>query len=257
MKISSFNERMNRDGYFLVEGFIDRKLIDRLLYDLKKSYLLCRKVQLRNGVENSEGTCHHLIGQGDSFMDCLASFEKINSYLEDYFCGKYILNSFGGNILKSNSSYANNIHRDQRSYSGDLPLMLNTIVMLDDFTKDNGATWLMKGGHVWENKPHKEVFYDNAIQAVVPAGSVLMFNSNLWHAAGENKSYKPRRSLTPIFSRPFVKPGYDYPRSLGYDYGSTYSSYLRQVLGYNSRVPADLTEWYQSKQRRYYRSDQE
>lgn len=252
----NFTEKMNKDGFYIFENFIEKKLIERLIKDLNKSYLLCRRVQIKNGINDSDGTCHHLIGQADSFMGCLAEFEKLNPFIESYFKGKYILNSFGGNILKGNSSYANKIHRDQRSFSGEFPLMLNTLVMLDDFTNDNGATWLSMGGHKLSDRPMKEMFFYNAVQAIAPAGSVVVFNSNLWHAAGENKTYKPRRSLTPLFCRPFMKPGFDYPRVLGYDYGHSYTPYLRQVLGFNSRVPETLSEWYRPKEGRFYKGDQ-
>jgi ectoine hydroxylase-related dioxygenase (phytanoyl-CoA dioxygenase family) len=203
---------------------------------------------------NAENTCHHLIGLGASFFDYLKLFEDLNPYIEEYFGGKYILNSFGGNLLSKGASYANDIHRDIRSFSGDLPLMLNTIVMLDDFTEDNGATWLMQGGHIWDTLPSEGLFESQAFQITGAAGSVVVFNSNMWHRAGENKTDYPRRSVTPLFSRPFIKQGYDYCRALG-DV-RIYSPWLQQLLGYYSRTPQTLTDWYQPPEKRFYRNDQ-
>lgn len=257
ISLSHFNDKINTEGYVIFQDFIDKKLVQRMLIDLQKAYEFCRKIQVKNDIENSENTCHHLIGLGGSFMDCLSSYEKLNPYLESYFGGKYILNSFGGNLLQKDASYANSIHRDQRSYSGKFNLMLNTIVTLDDFTTENGATWLSAGGHRLEKKPTQEVFDFNAVQATAPSGSVIMVNSNCWHQAGENTTNNPRRSVTPIFSKPFVKPGYDYPRALGYDKMDSYSEYLQQVLGYHSRIPSTLSEWYRPKEKRFYRSNQE
>ncbi len=188
-------------------------------------------------------------------MDYLTIFEDLDEYTQSYFGGKYILNSFGGNLLRKGSSYANNIHRDIRSFSGSFPLMLNTIVMLDDFTMHNGATWLMHRGHIHADKPTEEDFIKSAFQVTGPAGSVVFFNSNLWHRSGENKTDKPRRSVTPMFTRPFFKPQFDYPRARGYDYGHAYSPWLRGVLGYDSRIPANLSEWYQKPENRMYKGD--
>lgn len=247
---------LSENGYVLFENFIDHKLTEWMCADLKKSYLTCQKARHKNGVDDSAGTLHHLIGQGESFMACLSEFQKLDFCLNEYFQGEYILNSFGGNVLESGVSYANRIHRDQRSFSGDLPLMLNTIVMLDDFTSDNGATWLMNRGHEKSKIPTHKEFSSKAFQIVAPAGSVVIFNSNLWHKAGSNNTKKPRRSVTPMFSKPFIKPQFDYPRALGYNTGNSYTDYLRQVLGYKSRIPSNLSEWYQPKEKRYYRSDQ-
>ncbi|MFN5993306.1 MAG: phytanoyl-CoA dioxygenase, partial [Betaproteobacteria bacterium] len=86
--------------------------------------------------------------------------------------------------------------------------------------------------------------------------SILFFDSNLWHAGGDNNTDKPRRSVTPMFCKPFIKPQFDYPRALGYDKGDSFSAYLKQVLGYNSRIPSTLDEWYQPPEHRMYKSDQ-
>lgn len=256
IEVQQFKKKMDHDGWYVFDQFIEPWLVGRMLDDLGMAYKICRKYQEFNEIENSEGTCHHLIGQGGSFMDFLHEAEKLSPYLEDYFGGKYIVNSFGGNVLKAGMSYANNVHRDIRSFSGKLPLMLNMIVMLDDFTEENGATWLMRRGHIWSFKPSDIEFKELAFQVVGKSGSVAVFNSNMWHAAGENKTDKPRRSVTPIFSRPFFKPGFDYPRALGYGNAHRYSDHLQQVLGYHSRVPETLDQWYQPKSKRFYKSDQ-
>jgi ectoine hydroxylase-related dioxygenase (phytanoyl-CoA dioxygenase family) len=37
----------------------------------------------------------------------------------------------------------------------------------------------------------------------------------------------------------------DYPRAIGYDKMDTFTHEMQQFLGYHSRVPASLNEWYQ------------
>jgi ectoine hydroxylase-related dioxygenase (phytanoyl-CoA dioxygenase family) len=71
-----------------------------------------------------------------------------------------------------------------------------------------------------------------------------------------NTSVGPRRALTIAFTRPFMKQQLDYPRALGYHRRDTFSPRLRQLLGYNARVPASLEEWYQPPERRLYQRDQ-
>lgn len=239
-------------GWQIFPNIIPIKLIDKLTADLDVSYENCRKIQMQNDVENSEGTAHHLIGQADSFIECLSHYEQLDYIFTEYFQGKYILNSFGGNILRKESSYANAIHRDIRSYSGDISLMLNTLVFLDDFTTENGATWLMGGGHTLAEKPSEEMFSDDCFQLTGKAGSVAVWNSNMWHRAGINITDNPRRSLTPEFTKPFMKQGYDYTQFVEDDA----PEYLKQVLGYYSRTPASLNDWYRKSDERFYRGDQ-
>jgi ectoine hydroxylase-related dioxygenase (phytanoyl-CoA dioxygenase family) len=197
------------------------------------------------------------VGQRPSFLEYIDASEALDPYFEAYFGGRYILNSFGGAInTAGRTSYAHRIHRDIRSYSGDMPLLLNTLVMLDAFTPENGATWMLGGSHKQPEKPGDDDFYARAEQAVGPAGSVLVFNSNVWHAGGNNTTDRSRRSVTPMYCRPFIKQQFDYPRGVGYEAGPTLTPHTRQVLGYNARVPATLDEWYQPPERRMYRGDQ-
>jgi ectoine hydroxylase-related dioxygenase (phytanoyl-CoA dioxygenase family) len=153
-------------------------------------------------------------------------------------------------------SYVGRIHRDLRSFSGPVNLMGQLLVMLDDFTEENGATYLLSGSHRLSEKPPDDLFFRDAVRAVAPAGSIVAFNSNLWHAAGVNRTLRPRRALTLVFTRPFIKQQFDYPRALGDDRAASFSPVLRQLLGYNARVPASLDEWYQVPEKRLYKRDQ-
>ena len=255
MELKEFNRQMQERGWVIFHNFVSEDLIARMLNDLESAYSHCRLLQIKADLPNTEGTTHHLIGQGNSFMEYRERFEDLNKYTEAYFNGKYILNSFGGNMLSKGMSYASDIHRDIRTFSGTLPLMLNTIVMLNDFTHENGATWLMNRGHERADKPSEFDFGKSKFQVIGKAGSVVFFNSNMWHRAGNNTTDAPRRSVTPMFTKPFFKPQFDYPRALGYDKGNTYSPYLKQVLGYNNRIPVSLQEWYSPTTERFYKGD--
>lgn len=258
LNMDSYVENMRERGWVIFERAIDDAFVDRMLEDLERSWETCREVMIRNGVfADADLTVHHLIGQGPSFLSFIDEMEPLMPYLEHYFEGKFILNSFGGAINSfGRTSYAQRVHRDIRSFSGDTPLLLNTLVMLDDFTPDNGATYLLTGSHRSGEKPDDQYFYSHADRALGPAGSILIFNSNLWHSGGDNKTNRPRRSVTPMFCKPFMKQQFDYPRAIGYDNGDQLLPHTRQVLGYNARVPATLDEWYQPRERRMYRPDQ-
>lgn len=256
--LAAYAELMRERGWVIFESAVAPDLVARMRDDLEASWDVCRAHQERNGVAaDADRTVHHLIGIKPSFLDYIDASAPLTPYLEHYFEGRCILNSFGGAInTRGHTSYAQRIHRDIRSFSGDMPLLLNTLVMLDDFTADNGATYLLGGSHKAAEKPETDDFYARAERAVGPAGSLLVFNSNVWHAGGENKTPGLRRSVTPMYCRPFIKPQFDYPRVLGYDRGEDFTPNTRQILGFNARIPASLDEWYQPPERRMYRSDQ-
>lgn len=67
------------------------------------------------------------------------------------------------------------------------PLMCTTIWALTDFTEENGGTRLVPRSHKFDHIPDYSQTYES-IPAVMPAGSVLVFDASLWHGSGENRS---------------------------------------------------------------------
>lgn len=256
MDLHAFDANMRQDGWALFPGVVPQGLVQRLRDDLDFAYAACRTTQKANGVaETTEGTVHHLpaIAGRRSFLDFLEFNPSAPAIARFFGEQPYILQSFGGNFnFPDAANYAGKVHRDIRSYFADR-MMLNTLVTLDDVTEENGATWLLPGGHLFPEKPDDEVFESCAVQVTAPVGSILCWDSRVWHRAGVNRSKRARRIVTPIFTRPFYKPGLDYPRALA---ECDLSDALRQVLGFNARVPANLSEWYQTPEKRFYLGSQ-
>lgn len=249
---------MSEAGYACFEGVVPAALLEDLRRDIPRRIQVCREWQRKNGLDSGmEGAAHHVVGGDDSLADFLSRL-----YLDDcirrYFGGEYILNSYGAvnNLPHSPDAYqhALRFHRDVRTYSGSFRLMLNMLVMVDDFTVENGATKVVPGSHRSEARPDDDVLERETVRLVGRAGTIVLFDSNLWHSAAPNLTQGPRMALTLTFTRPFFKQQMDYPRLLGEDF--TGDARLRQLLGYNARVPASYDEWYQPPERRMYKPGQ-
>lgn len=244
-------------GFSLFDNVVPETLLAQLRDDIPQRAAACRDWQRRNGLEGMEGAAHHVVGGGGGIDDFLCKL-YLNEYISDYFGGPYILNSYGAlnNLPISADTYKHGqrFHRDVRTFSGNFRLMLNMLVMVDGFTIENGATRLVPGTHQVEQRPDDVYIDQNAVRAVGCAGTILLFDSNLWHSAAPNLTLGPRMALTLTFTRPFIKQQMDYPRLLGE--GFPQNEGVRQVLGYNSRVPCSYDEWYQPAEKRMYKPGQ-
>jgi ectoine hydroxylase-related dioxygenase (phytanoyl-CoA dioxygenase family) len=171
--------------------------------------------------------------------------------------GKYIMNGMNG-VFNSGKEhqYLSNVHRDVRTYVANDRTLIQMIVTLDNFGVLNGATHFLSGSHKKEQKPDDDDFFERADRAITSRGSIILFDSNIWHAAGENYLLTPRRALTIGFTRPQIKQQFDYPRYLGYEFGNHLTANQRQIIGYNARVPENLNEYYQPPHLRMYQCDQ-
>ena len=249
-------KKLNDNGWFVVPSVFDHQDIDKVVkeyYDTKHIYEFYHK---KKGIEELvQNASHHTYTTAPSIWD-LVDNKILETIVTNFFGGPGIINTMGLSEVTGKGVYTQNIHRDVRTNTGDYPLYLNTLIMLDDSTEDNGATWLMEGSQQYEKKPEKGEFFTKAVRATGRKGDLLVFNCNLWHCAGENTTQYPRKIITPFFSRPFIKQQLDIPRFYGEDFGQCVSPRIKQFMGYNARIPTSLGEFYQKNECRFYKSGQ-
>jgi ectoine hydroxylase-related dioxygenase (phytanoyl-CoA dioxygenase family) len=151
----------------------------------------------------------------------------------------------------------------QTSYHQDFPRVLNGYVAsinalfaIDAFSVSNGATWIVPGTHHQPDKPSEEEIESRAIPVECDAGSMIVFDSTLWHAAGANTSGQDRLAINHQFTRSFIKQQIDYVRALGHEAILHQPPRTQQLLGWYTRVVTSLDEYYQPEEERLYRRGQ-
>ncbi len=253
---------LQEQGFTVIPNKVSPEWLEVLSTEMDKAFAQHRAIQIANGNDiTSDGVALHALLSSDSFIDFLYTLLNngfIKSLQDTFFRSKCILNSFSAlNNLPNQPNFSAVVHRDLRFYSGDFPIMLNCLIMVDDFTIDNGGTYLLPQSHLEERKPSDEEFFAKAIQATGKAGDILVFNANVWHASAPNGTQSDRRAIPFTISKSFMKQLLDYPRAIGYDRMQTFTEEMQQLLGYHSRVPASLDEWYQPEENRYYKKNQD
>lgn len=253
---------LKETGFTIIQNQIDEYWLNLLSIEIDKAFLEHRNIQLKNHNDiNSNGVALHVLLSSPLFIDFLQTLLDngfIQSLRDNFFHSKCILNSFSAlNNLPNQPNFSAIVHRDLRFYSGNFPIMLNCLIMIDDFTIENGGTYLLPKSHLDEKKPTDDEFFNNAIQATGSRGDILIFNANVWHSSAPNKTQDGRRAIPFTISKSFMKQLLDYPRAIGYDKIHSFSYELQQLLGYHSRVPASLDEWYQPEENRFYKKDQD
>jgi len=88
-------------------------------------------------------------------------------------------------------------HRDRLAWGGyvpsDIEPQFNTIWALTDFTEENGATRVVPGSVSWPTD--RRATDEETIQAVMTAGSVLLYSGSVIHGGGENLSDSDRTGV--------------------------------------------------------------
>lgn len=254
---AQIDDLMRTRGWVRFERVLAPDQITALASDAETLYAARRAVQLRNGVAaNMEGTAHHGLGLGNS-LDQLVNEMPLLEQIERYFDGKTILLNFGATLHPPGSTaYTHKPHRDVRTWSNGFRLSLNMLVMLDDFTLENGATRLLEGSHRAEAMPTQDQFDTGAISLLGKAGDIILFDSLVVHSAMPNHSNALRRGLTLCFGRPFMKPQMDWPRFLPTETHANLTPVARQLLGFHARVPASVEDYYQPPENWAFKANQ-
>ncbi len=256
------SKELKEKGYTIIRNVVSEEWLNVLKNAVDKAFIEHRNTQIKNNNDiHTDGVALHVLLSNPIFIQFLEYLQKLGffeSLQQNYFNSKCIINSFSAlNNLPNQPNFSAVVHRDLRFYSGDFNVMINCLLMVDDFSIDNGGTYLLPYSHLEERKPTDKEFFDNAVQAVGNKGDILLFNANVWHSSAPNKTQDDRRAIPITVSKSFMKQLLDYPRAIGYDKIDSFTYEMQQLLGYHSRVPASLDEWYQPEDKRFYKKHQD
>ena len=138
---------------------------------------------------------------------------------------------------------AQGFHRDTGIWGGSMPFMpfpvgIQTAWCIDDFTLENGATRLIPGSHS-DPQPVKD---RPGIQVVAPAGSIIAFDCQAFHAGEANRSQQVRRGVLTLYIRSWIKPQTDHRRSFPAVMIPTSSPELLRLLAFRRQSPVELPD---------------
>jgi ectoine hydroxylase-related dioxygenase (phytanoyl-CoA dioxygenase family) len=171
-----------------------------------------------------------------------------------------ILHLQNGLVLPSSEKgpdvFQTRFHRDFPRILNGYVMSVNTFFAIDPFTAETGGTRFAPGTHQREGKPSDEYLDASSFGAECPSGSMIVFDSTVWHAAGRNTSGRDRLAINQQFTRSYVKQQVDYVRALGDDVVQVQSERTQQLLGWYTRMVTSLDEFYVPAEKRLYRSGQ-
>jgi len=125
------------------------------------------------------------------------------------------------------------IHRDRWAwgqYMKSIEPQFNTIWAITDFTEENGATQVVPGSIDWPDD-HKSK-PEEICQAVMSAGSVLIYTGSVFHGGGENLSQSDRIGANLTYTLGWLRQEENQYLSCPPEVAQHYSPELQDMLGY-------------------------
>ena len=243
--IDLYVEEIRNDGFAIIENVLTQ---EELLVYREKIDTVYKQQEADFGVDElnsikEKNMCRMPLKYDDYFINIATNttvLEVTKRFLGDFF----ILNLQNAIINTPNEEHhQSSWHRDlpYQNYVISNPLSINALFCIDNFTVETGGTIVVPHTHNTEILQSDRYIEKHAVTAVAKAGSVIVFDSMLFHKAGYNSSNIIRRAVNHQYQIPLLKQFYDFPKALNGKFSD--DIFLAQLLGYTSQVPLDDIEW--------------
>jgi len=238
--------------------------LDFCLTTKKKMYVIFEKIKEQVGEEKlsragENGVLRLMMTMDDHFFKFLEIPEMLE-IIDNYLSPTCIMHLQNGFILppsdpNASEKFQYRMHRDFKRFLNGYKASVNTLFAIDDFTENNGATRVLPGTHKIEDPPTDKQIKDSKL-VCCPAGSMICFDSKLYHSATSNESGKDRCAINHQWTQSFFKQQFDYIRAIGKDKIDQLPARSQQLLGAYTQVVTSLAEYYVPADRRLYRANQ-
>ena len=189
----------------------------------------------------------HLLVYDKIFLN-MATHKDVLAVVEGILGDHYILQLQNG-ILNQSHIYhsACDFHRDLffQHFTTSSPLAVSAVVCVDDFDSETGGTCVLPGSHKFDRFPSPEFAEKYQSQVSAKAGSVIVFDSMMYHRTGENTSGRVRRAVSQVFTLPFLKQQINLAKALEGKYSD--DPFLFKFLGYKTETMNNVLEWRQER----------
>ena len=101
-----------------------------------------------------------------------------------------------------------------------------------------------------------DFFEKHCVQAVCKAGSLLVFNARIHHRTYENMTDRWNHSMTLNACRSFMKQRMDWVRFIPEDVSGRLNAQARRLIGFDTRLPTTLEEFFLPEDQRLYKANQ-
>jgi ectoine hydroxylase-related dioxygenase (phytanoyl-CoA dioxygenase family) len=204
-----------------------------------------------------------LVGRGGVF-ERLVEHPRVLAVCDALLEPNYLLTASQAiNINPGETSQA--FHTDDLFYSIPRPrkaISVSTIVAVDAFTTENGATQVIPGSHRWDDgqiarlgseidfttaaredrvprpsQPLPQGLPGRLIDVAMAPGSAIVFLGTLVHRGGENRSPKPRLALSNQYCEPWARQQENYSLAIPPERVRELSPRVQALLGYSIHPP--------------------
>lgn len=185
----------------------------------------------------------------DEVFRRLCADERMLAILRPILGEDLMLSSFAANVLHRGAR-AQEPHVDYpywdlhdrerwpRGLNASYFLAVESVIPLDEFTVENGATAIVPGSQRLACWPDTADFAARHIRVTMRPGALLLFPALMWHAGQSNRSDASRAALLGSYTMKSIKPIEDWSRCIDREEALGYGQGMQDLLGLHYPYPA-------------------
>src|SRR5262249_35424830 len=231
--LSAHVARVVSDGYTIVEGAIEPELVDALASDLLRLEGELGAVPARNIFEGTRTVrIYNLLARGPIYQR-IPVHEHVLPIVEGVLDHGCLVSSLSS-IAIGPSETAQPLHADDQAIPlprPHVPIIVNSMWAITDFTDENGATRIIPGSHRRDHAPALGTPYETQ-PAVMRRGSVMIYDGSLWHGGGANKTEQRRVGIAMNYCAGWIRQQENQQLGIPVEIARGFSPRLRQLAGF-------------------------
>jgi len=242
-----------QDGGVIVHNMLSPQVVANLLSELAP-----QSKTSQVGPKSSNENVNHFWGQqtkrftrlaqrSQTFADEVLVHPTLTGVADELlkpYCASYWMNT-GQMMIVMPGGAPQYMHRDSDDWPAMCsptapPCQISCMFALSDFTTENGATRVAPGSHLWSDYS-RQATDDEITQAVMPAGSGMIYLGKTLHSAGANKTEnEPRFGMHLSYVLGWLTPEEAGCLGVTEDRAKTFTKQQQQLLGYRCYDASDL-----------------
>ena len=216
LDVAGHAREIQSQGYTIIPDVLTSEQIQRAIVGAEEVYELERPIAERFGEQTpNQKVVRNILGKYQSFESFFLCPPVVAVCREVLGEDMVLYDTTARSILPSGGReqrFGFQVHVDREAFTVEpfkggthLPLALNVLWALVDFTDENGATLIWPGTQRSLEVPDPAEEYPGSVSALMAAGSVVMWDAATWHATGRNHSDHVRHSAIGFYQRSWVR----------------------------------------------------
>ncbi len=231
-------------GYVLIKNIISKKECEKIKWifnsNLKK---YGKKTKIKNSLES---VIYNLHNKNDIFLKYIDHKKIIKIIKKALSQGSFNNNDHivlrQSAIRNPQKGHAQQLHNDTRIAGTNVPLIIQAIWMIDDFTEENGGTRVVPKSQNYKYYPRNNKKYKSEIIIKGKKGSVLLLNAAMWHGSSKKLNNEDRLGMIFSYSKWFIKESFNHTLNTPLKVYKKLNSYQKELLGFKFMPPTDEFE---------------